>query len=142
MDNSLDERMQRQNLVRLLEALHGLPLHHVKVIYAGDNGHVTHCKVSVSPMGTEHHLSTATVEQVRPAVSPLSEADALASESLPLAQALQNFALHWAGLLDESWPRGDGGDGTMMIQIAEGLLTLDHDVVCIQNMHATLRATK
>lgn len=75
MDNSLDERMQRQNLVRLLEALRGLPLHHVKVIYAGDNGHVTHCKVSVSPMGTDHHLSTVTVEQVRPAVSPSSEAD-------------------------------------------------------------------
>lgn len=140
MNNSLDERMQRQNLVRLLDALHGLPLHHVKVIYAGENGHVTHCKVSVSPMGTEHHLSTVTVEQVRPAALA-SEADSLAAETLPLAQALQNFALHWAGLLDDSWPRGDGGDGTMMIQIAEGLLTLDHDVVCIQNLHATLRAT-
>lgn len=140
MDNSLDERMQRQNLIHLLAALRSLPLHHVKVIYAGDNGHVTHCKVSVSPIGTEHHLSTATVEQFRPAASPSSE-DALSSETLPLIQALQNFALHWAALLDEGWPRGDGGDGTMLIQIDEGLLTLDHDVVCIQNMHATLRAT-
>ncbi|MDP2227639.1 MAG: hypothetical protein Q8J78_09210 [Moraxellaceae bacterium] len=140
MDNSLDETMQRQNLLRLLEALRGLPLHHVKVVYAGESGHVTYCKVSVSPMGTEHHLSAGTVEQVRPAVSHSSPEEALSPETLPLTQALQNFALHWAGLLDESWPRGDGGDGTMVIQIAEGLLTLDHDVVCIQNLHATLRS--
>lgn len=141
MDNSLDERMQRQNLIRLLEALRGLPLHHVKVIYAGEHGRVTHCLISASPMGTEHYLSAVTVEQFQPAASPSDSEESLSSESLPLTQALQNFALHWAGQLDNGWPRGDGGDGTMLIQIQEGLLTLDHDVICIQNLHATLRAT-
>lgn len=140
MDNSLDERMQRQNLIHLLEALHGLPVDQVKVIYAGSHGHVTHCKVSVVPIAAEPRLATVTVKQVRPTASPASSEAVLSSETLPLIQALQNFALHWAGLLDEGWPKEDGGDGTMLVQVSEGLLTLDHDVICIQNLHATLRA--
>ena len=142
MDKSLDELMQRQNLIHLLEALRGPPLDQVKVIYAGSHGHVTHCKISASPLAAEHHLATVTVEQVRPTASRTSSEAVLSSETLPLLQALQNFALHWAGLLDEGWPTDDGGDGTMRVQVSEGLLTLDHDVICIQNLHATLRAIK
>ena len=140
MDDSLDEAMQRQNLSRLLEALRRLPLRQVTVNYAGSSGHVTHCEVVVSPSDAGHHLAAATVEQFRPAIPPSEEL--LSAESLSLDQALKNFALHWAGMLDESWPRADGGDGTMRFHIAEGMLTLDHDVVCIQNLHASLRASK
>lgn len=140
MDDSLDEAMQRQNLSRLLEALRRLPLRQVTVNYAGSSGHVTHCEVLVSPSDADHHLAAVIVEQFRPAIQP--SAEIFSAESLPLGPALKNFALHWAGMLDESWPRGDGGNGTMRLHITEGVLTLDHDVLCIQNLHASLRAPK
>lgn len=138
MDNSLDDRMQRQNLIRLLEALRGLPLHHVKVIYAGEHGRVTHCLISASPIGTEHHLSAVTVEQFRPAASPSDSEESLSSESLPLTQALQNFALHWASLQFGHWQSGDGSKGVMRANVSTGQLTLDHDAFVVEQFHAKL----
>lgn len=141
MKSPLDERMQRQNLSRLLEALRGLQLRRVTVTYAGVHGRVSSCDAIAWPADAEDRLAAVTVEQYRPIAPSSPYGESLSSEKLPLAQALQNFALHWANLLDAGWLRSDGGYGTMRIQVIEGVLTLDHDVVCIQNLHATLRAT-
>lgn len=130
--------IQRRNLSELLTALRAMGVSRVEVTYAGARGRCTSCEVMASPPNVLPGLRHRLVEQFRLAADAGQPSPAPLSDTVSLRDALTHFTLHWASLQHGHWQRGDGGCGVMRIDVSMGQLTLDHDAIVIENLHARL----
>lgn len=117
-----------ENRDRLLAALAALNIQSAVIDYTGggDSGDIS--EVSVSPPDLMTSLAQAAVALrcIRGEWRDGKYHPKVEDQSIPLRQALEDFTLDWVNATHGGWENNEGGQGTVVINVAENTFTLEH----------------